>query len=295
MNIFKVLSSRKKFPEEQMSVLLGWLMHPTMEHGLGRLFLERFIEKVVGDNNTEIIQKLDAIANDEIIHSLEEYVDDKENRAFIDVVYLIDDYVFAIENKIHDGAFMGGQLKREYKGLLKKYSDKKIVMVYLVPNENPDTRNEYDSLVSIIKKPHMSFFVIWSDIVCKIIDSLISDEKEKTIKPMPIQTRIMLESLHTFILDGFCGYGFLPDRGSSGWAKITEYGDNLTGREILHIISQPNMKNMWIGKQEIESKLSKMSKLEIETEKFYFRDKPSSKASSWITGERLEKIYNDAH
>ena len=104
MNIFKVLASRTSFKEDLTSVLLGWLMHPDMDHGMGRLFLEHMVIAVAGDNS-DMVQQLKDTPDDSIRCTLEEYV----NTALIDIVYFFGDYIFAIENKIRDKSIRKNQ------------------------------------------------------------------------------------------------------------------------------------------------------------------------------------------
>jgi len=58
MNIFKVLASapRTNFSENQVSALLAWLLNPSMDHGLGYVFLLEFLERIIPDD--EIIKRL---------------------------------------------------------------------------------------------------------------------------------------------------------------------------------------------------------------------------------------------
>ena len=209
MNIFKVLASRKKFPEDMTSVLLGWLMYPDAEHGLKRMFLERFINSVTTKDN-DIIHQLESTPDEDIRCSLEENV----STAFIDVVYFFGDYAFAIENKIYDGSVEEKQLQREYTGLRKKYPDTKIFIVFLVPDINPGVDFEYNNLKNIVETPHECSLVTWSDTICNIIDDILNDATISIVE----QTRFILESLRVFIDDGFYGYDF-ADRGSSNGTR----------------------------------------------------------------------------
>ena len=285
MNIFKVLASRKKFPEEMASVFLGWLMHPEMEHGIGRLFLERFINEVVKNIDSNILHQLNATANDKIKCSLEENV----TTAFIDIVYFFGDYIFAIENKIYDGSIEENQLQREFHGLRHKYPDNKIIMVYLVPDKSLGADTEYSSLVKIVESPHICALVTWADTVCNIINGILTDEGANIINPISISSKNILKSLCTFVRDGFYGYNFIAPRDGSN----TYYGREYQGREIYAIICQSYNVEQYIGKQNIEAKLLGWSINKINVESFWLNDKPSSKESSWITGEKFKQIYEN--
>jgi len=205
LNIFKVLASRKKFPEEMTSVLFGWLMHPEMEHGLGRLFLECFVKETTERNDSDVARQLNTTPDDEVKCVLEESVPN----ALIDIVYLFGGYVFAIENKIYDGSIEEKQLQREYYGLRRKYSDKRIILVYLVPDISPMASIEYDALVNIVEQTHICALATWSDTVCDIVDNIFRDETTRTITPIPEETKLILNSLKAFVKDGFYGYDFI--------------------------------------------------------------------------------------
>ena len=212
MNIFKVLSSRKRFPEEMSSVLLGWLFYPKSEHGLGRLFLEWFVDSVVGSVDIDVVHQLKAASDDEIRCSLEDNV----GTAFVDIVYFFGDCALAIENKIYDGSVMENQLQREYNGLRSKYHNKKIILVYLVPDMSASASVEYNSLAGIMERPHISAFVTWSDTICDIINKIVLENSKKNVTPISESTMYILQSLAAFIKDEFYGYDFIIPRAGSG-------------------------------------------------------------------------------
>ena len=203
MNIFRVLASGETFSERLLSCFLGWLMHPKMDHGLGMLFIERFIKKVAGDNDPEIIRQL--MESDDLRCSLEEHV----GIARIDIVYFFGDYVIAIENKLYDGSVSEGQLLREYTGLCRRFPEKKIIVTYLVPYKSIKTIKEYDSLTAVVSPPHGSALVTWSETIQEIIDSILEDDVSKKIKPLSDDVKFTLESLSDFIENNFRGYDFI--------------------------------------------------------------------------------------
>lgn len=219
MNIFKVLASRQRFPEPQMSVLLGWLMHPKMEHGLGKHFLEHLISDIINDDKSEILQQLSNSTADDVVCIFEDTVNatDGTYLSRLDIVCTFGDYVFAIENKLYDESIEDGQLQREYTGLCVKYPDKKIFLVFLVPEKSPLAEDEYNSLLSIVDKPNRSFFVIWSETVCRVVDHFKENANKHS---MPFQTAYILDSLREFIKDDFDGYDdFIQRRGWNGTAS----------------------------------------------------------------------------
>jgi len=212
MNIFKVLASRKKFPEEMMSVLLGYLMHPEMDHGLGRRFIKRLLLKIVSDSNSELISQFNTLSDDKITCSLEENV----NTAFVDIVYFVGDHVIAIENKVYDESVDEGQLEREFEGLRKKYPTRKITMVYLVPHISPSVKAEYGNLVNIVRLPHSCVLITWESTLIDIIKDLISEDSKNNVTPFPEETLYILESIRSFVKDKYNGYNFVIRKGVNG-------------------------------------------------------------------------------
>ena len=208
MNIFKVLATRHTFKEEQMSTLLAWLMHPKEAHGLGSLFYGRFIKAVIGDKNPDLAQRLTDLPCDMIKCSLEEHVRGMKKGAYIDIVYFLDDVLIAVENKIYIGSIEKGQLVREYNGLRKKYDDKKIIMVYLVPDIIWQSDEEYNSLQNIVIATDMRAIISWSDTICSLIEGLLSDVEACALEPIPINTKLTLESLLEFVQDNYAGCDF---------------------------------------------------------------------------------------
>ena len=288
MNIFKVLAAapREKFREDFMSALLGYLMHPKTEHGLDRLFLERFVKEVAGVDSVDVIRQFNATPNEELLCALEEYVTSKREEseeAFVDIVYFFGEYVFAIENKIYDGSIAENQLQREYYGLCQKYPDKIIILTYLVPHISPGAKAEYDNLKSIIEKPHICALITWADTICDIIDEILSDKSSD----IPIFTNYILESVRDFVKNSFCGYEFICNQ------SVSDYGRQYNGRALYNLLCQPGNEYLYIGKQEVEQKLRNMSISEIDNTEFWLNDKPSNKKSSWITAVKYKEIYEE--
>ena len=203
MNIFKVLASRKKFPEEMSSALLGWLLHPGSEHGLGRTFLARFLCAIEGIDSS-IYKQLNDLTDDKILCNLEEDV----GLSQLDIIVFLGDFILAIENKIHDEAIVFGQLKNEYDGLLQKFPDKKVILVYLVPHKGGAAKTEYDNFVKTVTHPHISAFLTWIDTIGGILNDLLRESTVKKEK-IPQRTQINMQMLHEFISDNFRGYNFM--------------------------------------------------------------------------------------
>jgi hypothetical protein len=195
MNLFKVIASgRKKFQEETASALLAWFLNPSMEHGLGFEFLSRFLtglqESTVSNNDLSTIinnltPKLRSEADDQSLNfwcSLEMSVPG----AFVDVVLGLDNWVFAIENKIYSTSATDNQLTREYKGIKEKLPKNRIGMIYLVPIDaldsplNTKVQAIYDELE--IQNDDFKALMTWQDnnlehvpSIASIIRSILDD------------------------------------------------------------------------------------------------------------------------
>jgi len=279
MNIFKVFASRKKFPEEMMSVLAGYLIHPNMEHGLGRSFAERLLKEVVGENNTDIIHHFNATPDEKIRCSLEENV----NTAFIDIVYFFGDYILAIENKIYDESVEEDQLEREYLGLIKKYPKYKIIMVYLVPYISPGAKYEYKALEQIVEFPNKSSIITWSQTITKIINEIITDIELSLNKVIPTKTHLILESLNAFIKDKYCGYNFVIRKGVNGTRSNFP---RCTYSELK------NKKHGFVGVALGTAGLLKMSKEEILSKGFQYDESTECDRQYWLHLNEFLNIAN---
>ncbi len=157
-------SGRKSFQEEFSSALLAWLLNPHMEHGLGYSFLEAFItsifKKVPTDNYkkaiSEIIDKLKPALRTQKENTItfEIHLEKNVANAFIDIVVQLDNWWFAIENKIYSESVRekDHQVKTQYIGLRKTIDTEgnntdHIVSVFLVPNTQSNAvYEEYESL-----------------------------------------------------------------------------------------------------------------------------------------------------
>ena len=216
MNIFMILASapRVKMPEEQMSALIGWLLHPDMEHGLGSILLERFLMKSIPEDKTEIINDILSMPAKAIKWSLEHNI----TVALIDIVYLFGDYVIAIENKIRYQSITDGQLCTQYEGLCKKYPDKKIIHIYLVPNKSTKATTEFGRLSAITKSSDICMFATWMGTVIDVIESVLTDEKSGLIEPLSKDIKYILDSLISFINNNFIGHDFSYEKEAAKYA-----------------------------------------------------------------------------
>jgi len=252
MNVFKVLAARKRFPEEMSSALIGWFLHPNSEHGLGRAFLSRFVN-ALEMTGSDLAQQLKILSDNEILCNLEEDVGTSQ----IDIILFLGDFVLAIENKIHDEAIAFGQLQKEYDGLLQKFPDKTVVLVYLVPYIGGCADTEYNSFVKYVKPPHSSILLTWAVTISGIIHDILH-ESSANKSLVPQRTSVILQMLHEFIIDRFRGYDFMH--------RIKKSGEYLR-------LSYAELKNKdygFVGVENGMSGLLKLSKEAIQSRLFPF-------------------------
>ena len=150
MNIFKVFASAKKgFQEECASAIITWLLNPNMEHGLGYSFLSKFMEEIAKYEVAleSITKKLSSKLRVEYEHQLQwsSFLEYSVDTAFIDIVLIIDDWIFSIENKIRSESVTNlNQLALQYDGLKKTIGTRhdnqyKIAVIFLVPAASDGT------------------------------------------------------------------------------------------------------------------------------------------------------------
>lgn len=238
MNIFKIIASSKKgFPEEYASAILAWLLNPTMDHGLGFLFLRRIIdsisrvsgtEKNLDDLQNQLSDKLRIDQDSRLDWSC--YLEYSLQPYFRDVLFKIENWVFAIENKIRPESASPIQLAEYYNRLKSDdyFSDCNIVILFIVPTtihpaiiaefENPNIRLENDDRKVMMTWTKESNFPS----VSQIIDDILQDESISFIDPISEYTRQTLKAFNNFISNGFNGYDYDYTGSTSGVNALTE-------------------------------------------------------------------------
>jgi len=214
MNIFKILaSSLSKFREDQASAMLAWLLNPYMEHGLGYEFLKRFCK--LCNVSIDLPSSISLRGNledtcDLVAVNLEENV----VLGRIDIAVFYKNMVLSIENKIYsESALNPRQLIDQYKGLKDKYTDRKIFVVFLTPDNNHYT--EFDCLNISVESGDYKTQITWND-VSSIIISIIEDENKGAISPVSEYVKHTLKAFSNFINEGFSGYYYPTDKTQSG-------------------------------------------------------------------------------
>jgi hypothetical protein len=212
--------------------------------------------------------------------------------AFIDIVIGIEDWIFAIENKIYPQSISAGQLSREYEGLKKKNPDSKIGMIYLVPIEGDGEivdgkiEKEFDELSE--KENDFKAFVTWQKnnidnvpSISKIIGDILDDESKGIIDPVSEYTRHTLKALNSFISNDFAGYEYEREFGGSGLNPETE--------KQLSVAMLKNENEGYVGVKGGIRGLLKMEEPKIKIHKFQYTTQDMSEKPNWIE----IKTFND--
>ncbi|MDM8543113.1 PD-(D/E)XK nuclease family protein [Desulfococcaceae bacterium HSG9] len=300
MNIFKVLASGKKsFQEETASAILAWFMNPAMEHGLGYSFISKFVNDLaISLNNSELFDlssKLTPRLRGEYEDQLKLWFNLEYNvdNAFIDIIMGIDDWIFAIENKIYAKSVTQGQLLREYEGLKKKDPNAKIGMVYLVPVEEGSeildgkTEKEFENLS--VRDTDFKSLVTWqkNDIenvpsISEQIYGILNDERKGEIDPVSEYTRHTLKALMAFISNNFSGYEYERTNQSSGMNSCTE--------DKLPITKLKFKDSGYVGVKGAIKGLLRMGSANIKKHSFQYTSQDMSQKAGWLEINQFNKI-----
>jgi hypothetical protein len=301
LNLFKVMASGKKsFLEEQASAIISWFMNPRMEHGLGFLFLSRFVNELqtcepgLSDIAGKLINQLRSDSDKELKWSckLEYNVLD----AFVDIVFYLDEWIIAIENKIYaNSASDERQLVKEYEGLQKLNPGKNIGIIFLVPYTaqdgdliNPKIQTKYAALPDSLDGQNFKQLVTWQKnilgfpSISKIIESILMDEAKGLIEPIPEYTRHTLKALNVFINSEFEGYYYDGSTRYSGNNENTE--ENLT---ISELAKRPSG---FVGVQNGLSGLMQMDKEKLQKRSFQFTSIDMTTRNNWLSLDVFNKI-----
>ncbi len=123
-NIFQVLDISRT--EIRHSNFLGWLLNVNGNHGIGKLFLLKFIREIATSETLNDLDELDIFSlNFDNVEIRREWKD-------IDLLIIFDTLVVCIENKI-DTKDHSNQLAKYYKIVNEHFKNKKKAFVYLSP------------------------------------------------------------------------------------------------------------------------------------------------------------------
>ena len=133
-NIFQILGVART--EIRHSNFLGWLLDPNGNHGLGKLFLTKFLR---GISTSDVATELDEFEIEELNFNNVEIRREWKN---IDLLLIFDSLVICIENKI-DSKDHSNQLTKYREIVNSNFKSKKKVFVYLTPiGELPTDQTE---------------------------------------------------------------------------------------------------------------------------------------------------------
>lgn len=215
MNLFSILSSGNRLlKEEHISAVLGWLLDPTQDHGLGYVFLSKFIQLAFPDSPLSV--EIDSAGKYSgltirdrakllVSVELEKEVKVNEHNRSIDIVINVSDrFLIAIENKINTIAAQHGQLSEEAQGILRdeKSVNKQVYMIYLVPDKGLNAaKQEIASIPAGIE----SHILTWDgdNSVISLIRQILQDETCGLIDPLPSESLFILKSLCIFAENKF--------------------------------------------------------------------------------------------
>lgn len=141
-NIFEILGITRY--EIRHSHFLAWLLNPKGSHGIGDYFLKRFLLDIFQDGRTNLeefnyLGKLDILS----VHNLlRETIIVHREKHNIDILIEFEKTIIVVENKI-DAAESRDQLLRYKDSVLKSFSNKKPIFVYLTKYGNQSTLEDF--------------------------------------------------------------------------------------------------------------------------------------------------------
>ena len=227
MNLFTALSQGKgRLNEENLSAMLGFLLSPQQSHGLGDLFLRRFLQSIAVANNSPdafsgLINTDDPI-NAEVIFESPYLI--RNNTRYVDIDIRIykslpknkasdetvqELYRIAIENKVKPSSANTTQFKDEFEGIfndLEGEGDIKLYMVFLTPYSSYRAlADEYNALTDEILGRHQKVWMYWTNheeenAVTALIKGILRSEQECEINPISDYLRHTLKAFARHII-----------------------------------------------------------------------------------------------
>jgi hypothetical protein len=225
MNIFEILSSGSNgLSEVHTSAVLGWLLDPDHDHGLGMEVLKRIVselfkgtplhEKIVSGEYSGV--EMDGRRRINTSIELEKEVCCQKtltpkNRSIDIVVKISDEYILAIENKIRSASKEDGQVSDEICGLIDAESKianaNGIYFIYLVKQEKEIIYADGELEKSPEANKRSIAWISDSALsMSKILQGVISDHIHNKINPIPSETLFLLRSFVRFVENGFTYY-----------------------------------------------------------------------------------------
>jgi hypothetical protein len=226
VNIFDILSAGKRdLNEENISAFLGGLLDPWQSHGMGTLFLERFLNAV--DPNLfkpyiELMQgamdyRESAPLNVTVI--LENRVIVDSSTRDIDILLIMESSKFGnrfvlIENKIRRGAIDKSQLVEELEDFLNgeyKVTERDVSFVFITATETKAGVEAFKLLPASLSKAYLIWKGKGKTSIERLLMAILQDEANARISPLPADT--------VQILKGFVHFAQREFRGKSSWGS----------------------------------------------------------------------------
>ena len=208
-NIFEILRISKT--EIRHSNFLSWLLNPKGSHGIGEVFLKKFLREIF---SSEKSTDIDQIEVNKIDYSNVEILREWKH---IDLLIIVDDIVISIENKVHSKEH-SNQLVRYRKIIEDEFPDKRKSFVYLNP-EGVESEQESDVYIQL------SY-----DFIIESIDRVLDIYKES-----------ISNKIKNYLMD----YSIILKREIMGNDKLTELSNRIykNHKEILDFIfeKKPDM------------------------------------------------------
>ena len=201
-NIFEILRISKN--EIRHSNFLSWLLNPKGSHGMGEVFLKKFLREIF---SSEKSTDIDQIEVNRIDYSNVEIIREWKH---IDLLIILDDIVISIENKVHSKEH-SNQLVR-YRNIVEdEFPNKRKSFVYLTP-EGIESEKESDVYIQL------SY-----DVIIESIDRVLDIYKES-----------ISNKIKNYLMD----YSIILKREIMGNDKLTELSNRIykNHKEILDFI-----------------------------------------------------------
>jgi hypothetical protein len=302
MNIFEILSSGDNgLSEVHVSSVLGWLLDPYHDHGLGIEVLKRLVsqlfagtplhKEIISSEYSGVEMKARRRMETSIVLEKEVYCQQSNKNRSIDIVIKINDkFILAIENKIRVSSKEHGQVKDEILGLLdeSEYDSKEFYFVYLVKQNNELAYAEKElenKLQNVVAKPLSWINNNKNELsMSKILQSILIDHAQGIINPVSVESLFILRSFIRFAENGFSYY-----LGSDG--KNTEsckYSDLKDQDQSLFVGFQGGVKALENNLTEAKTNLGEQERLLFIRPYKIERNQPNN---NWIQIKEFLEIF----
>jgi len=221
MNIFDVLSQGKaRLHEPSMSAMLGYLLSPHGDHGLGDTFLRSFLTLCEQSNPSGLFDRVLAqgFINASVELEVPYYHGGKRNDMDIQISLYDgthqETHRLIIENKIKTGAANPEQLKNYYLAVCQDEENDflkdqpQLLMVFLTPPIKASMlQAEYGALEGLLTDGHQSCWLHWSDAeeqsksIASLVQDILRRELLSDINPINEYMRHTLKAFVRHILN----------------------------------------------------------------------------------------------